>query len=230
MLNVLLVEDDIDLAATIVQYLELEDIHCDHASNGVAGLHFMRLNRYDSLLLDINLPRLDGLTVCQQLRDDGDDTPVLMLTARDQLEDKIQGFKAGTDDYLVKPFELEELVARVQALAKRRSGQTRVLQYADLVMNLDSKTVSRSGRQLKLSPTGWRLLELLLRNSPKVLTRATIEQSLWGDEPPDSNSLKVHMFNLRKAIDGNADVPLLHTIAGQGFALRDIATPAKDLS
>jgi DNA-binding response OmpR family regulator len=230
MLNVLLVEDDIDLAATIVQYLELEDIHCDHASSGVAGLHFMRQNRYDSLLLDINLPRMDGLSVCQQLRDDGDDTPVLMLTARDQLEDKIQGFKAGTDDYLVKPFELEELVARVQALAKRRSGQSRVLQCADLIMNLDSKTVSRAGRALKLSPTGWRLLELLLRNSPKVLSRETIEQSLWGDEPPDSNSLKVHVFNLRKAIDGDCAAHLLHTIPGQGFALRDAPTSAKGLS
>ncbi len=227
MLNVLLVEDDIDLAATVVQYLELEDIHCDHASNGISGLHFMQNNSYDSLLLDINLPKLDGLTVCQQLRDNGDDTPVLMLTARDQLDDKIRGFQAGTDDYLVKPFELEELVARVRALAKRRSGQSRILRCADLIMNLDSKTVTRAGQQLKLSPTGWRLLEVLLRTSPKVISRGVIEQSLWGDEPPDSNSLKVHLFNLRKSIDGEFEVPLLHTIPGQGFALRDNSAQEK---
>ena len=119
MLSVLLVEDDIDLAATVVQYLELEGIQCDHASNGVSGLHFIANNHYDSLLLDINLPRLDGLAVCEQLRDNGDDTPVLMLTARDQLDDKIRGFQVGTDDYLVKPFELLEVYARVQSLWRR---------------------------------------------------------------------------------------------------------------
>ncbi|MCB1704442.1 MAG: response regulator transcription factor [Halioglobus sp.] len=225
MLSVLLVEDDIDLAATVVQYLELEGIQCDHASNGVSGLHFIANNHYDSLLLDINLPRLDGLAVCEQLRDNGDDTPVLMLTARDQLDDKIRGFQVGTDDYLVKPFELEELVARVRALAKRRSGQSRLLQCAEVVMNLDSKTASRAGRPLKLSPTGWRLLELLLRASPKVVSRAAIEQALWGDEPPDSNSLKVHLFNLRRVIDAEGETPLLHTIPGQGFTLRDMTAP-----
>lgn len=223
MLNVLLVEDDIDLAATVVQYLELEGILCDHASNGASGLHFMQNNRYDSLLLDINLPKMDGLTVCQKLRDNGDDTPILMLTARDQLDDKIRGFQAGTDDYLVKPFELEELVVRVQALAKRRSGQSRILKCADLSMNLDSKTASRSDRQLRLSPIAWRLLEILLRASPNVLSRQSIEQSLWGDEPPDSNSLKVHMFNLRKTIDGDFEAALLHTIPGQGFALKSVS-------
>ena len=224
MLNVLLVEDDIDLAATLVQYLELENIRCDHASNGVSGLHFMRSNRYDSLLLDINLPRLDGLSVCQQLRAEGDDTPVLMLTARDQLNDKIEGFKAGTDDYLVKPFELEELLVRVRALAKRRSNQSRVLRCADLTMNLDSKMVERAGQALKLSPIGWRLLEILLRASPQVLSRSELENALWGDEPPDSNSLKVHIFNLRKAIDSEFEGPLLQTVSGQGFALRQAGT------
>ena len=224
MLNVLLVEDDLDLAATVVQYLELEDIHCDHASNGLSGLQLMRQHSYDSLLLDINMPKLDGLSVCQQLRNRGDDTPVLMLTARDQLADKILGFQAGTDDYLVKPFEMDELVVRVRALAKRRSGQSRILRCADLTMNLDNREVSRSARVLKLSPTGWRILEVLLRASPGVVSRSALEQALWGEDPPDSNSLKVHLFNLRKAIDGGFEVALLHTVSGHGFALRDAAT------
>jgi DNA-binding response OmpR family regulator len=221
MLNVLLVEDDLDLAATVVQYLELEDIRCDHASNGLSGLQLMRQHRYDSLLLDINMPKLDGLSVCQQLRSKGDDTPVLMLTARDRLEDKILGFQAGTDDYLVKPFEMDELVARVRALAKRRSGQSLILRCADLTMNLESREVSRAAQLLKLSPTGWRILEALLRASPGVVSRAELEQALWGEDPPDSNSLKVHLYNLRKAVDDGFEVTLLHTIPGHGFALRD---------
>lgn len=220
MLNVLLVEDDLDLAATVVQYLELEGIACDHAANGLAGLALMREQRYEVLLLDINLPKMDGLGVCQQLRAEGDDTPILMLTARDQLNDKVAGFNAGTDDYLVKPFELEELVVRVQALSRRRSGQTKLLQCADLVMNLNDKTVTRQGRPLKLSPTSWQLLEALMRASPRLLSRRQLEQVVWGDAPPDSNSLKVHLFNLRKVVDGDFEPALLHTVPGQGVVLR----------
>jgi DNA-binding response OmpR family regulator len=220
MLNVLLVEDDLDLAQTIVQYLELEQIRCDHASNGVAGLNLAQQERYDVLLLDLNLPRLDGLNVCKRLRATGDDSPVLMLTARDRLQDKIDGFRVGTDDYLVKPFELQELVVRVHALARRRSGQAQVLRCADLVMNLSEKTALRGDRPIKLSPTGWRLLEALMRASPDVVSRQGLERAVWGDEPPDSNSLKVHIFNLRKTIDASAEKRLLHTVAGHGFAVR----------
>lgn len=221
MMNILLVEDDLDLAATLVQYFELESIQCDHASNGLAGLNLMQNNQYDVLLLDLNLPKLDGLSVCQQLRANGNDTPILMLTARDQLNDKIDGFDAGTDDYLIKPFEMQELLVRVQALSRRRSGQSRILNCGELTMNLDTKTVQRGQRELKLSPTGWKLLETLLRAAPAVVSRQQLEQALWGDEPPDSNSLKVHLFNLRKAIDSQSTAPLLHTVPGQGFCLKE---------
>jgi DNA-binding response OmpR family regulator len=220
MLRVLLVEDDLDLAQTVMQYLELDQIQCDHASNGVAGLNLMRSNQYQVLLLDLNLPRMDGIRVCQELRQQGNDTPILMLTARDQLADKVEGFDAGTDDYLVKPFELQELVVRTQALARRRSGQSKLLTCGALSMNLSEKKVQRDGIELKLSPTGWKLLEALLRASPDVVTREQLEQFVWGDDLPDSNSLKVHLFHLRKAIDTPFATPLLHTIPGQGFALR----------
>ncbi len=220
MLNLLLVEDDLDLAQTIIQYLELEQIRCDHASNGLAGLHLLQQQRYDLLLLDLNLPRLDGISLCQRLRANGDDTPVLMLTARDRLDDKLEGFRAGTDDYLVKPFELEELVARSRALARRRSGQVQRLRCADLEMDLTARTVQRAGQPLRLSPTGWRLLEALLRAAPQVVSRQALEAAVWGEEVPDSNSLKVHLFHLRRQIDAPFPTPLLHTVAGHGFVLR----------
>lgn len=221
MLNVLLVEDDYDLAETVVDYLELESISCDFASNGMAGLHFIQENQYDVVLLDLNLPRLDGLTLCERVRASGNDTPVLMLTARDQLDDKLAGFAAGTDDYLVKPFELQELVVRIKALAKRRSGQAKLLSCGDLEMNLSARTVTRAGQGIKLSPIGWRLLENLLRASPEVVSKAKLVAAVWGDEPPDSDSLKVHLFHLRKAIDGPFARPLLHTVASHGFAIKE---------
>ncbi|MBU1059903.1 MAG: response regulator transcription factor [Proteobacteria bacterium] len=221
MLNVLLIEDDLDLADTVVQYLELEGIRCDHAANGMAGLQLAREGGYQVLLLDLNLPRLDGLSLCQQLRVAGDDTPVLMLTARDRLDDKLAGFEAGTDDYLVKPFALQELVVRLEALARRRSGQVHKLFCGDLEMNLSAKTITRKNVLLKVSPIGWRLLETLLRASPEVVSRSTLEETLWGDDIPDSNSLKVHIFHLRKVMDVPFSSPLLHTIPGHGFAIRE---------
>ena len=220
MLNVLIVEDDLDLAKTILEYLELEDISCDHASNGVRGLNLIKENNYDVILLDINLPRMDGLSVCNKLRKEGNDTPILMITARDQLNDKIEGFHVGTDDYLVKPFELKELTARIHALSRRRSGQVQLLRCADLEMDMNNRSVIRNGQTIKLSPTSWRLLETLLRHSPNVVSKRELEKVVWGDEPPDSNSLKVHIFNLRKAIDNPFALSLLHTIQNHGFALR----------
>ena len=220
-LDMLLIEDDQDLAATVIQFLNIEGIRCDHAGNGLQGLTLSSQHRYDVILLDLNLPRLDGISLCQRLRQAGNDTPVLMLTARDQLADKLEGFSAGTDDFLVKPFELQELLVRVQALARRRSGQVRLLHYADLSMDIDRRQVSRAGHTLKLSPTGWRLLETLLRHAPAVVSRQALEEAVWSDELPDSNSLKVHMFHLRKAVDGGFAVSLLRTVPGHGFALNE---------
>ncbi|MDO6441276.1 response regulator transcription factor [Marinobacter sp. 2_MG-2023] len=224
MLKLLLAEDDLDLAQTLVQYLELEGFICDHVSNGIAGLNLIKQNSYDVLLLDINMPRLDGLGLCQRLREQGNDIPVLMLTARDQLNDKLLGFDAGTDDYLVKPFEMEELLARVRALSHRRSGQVQKLTCGELQMNLSEKILLRNGQALKLSPTGWRLLECLMRASPSPVTREALMDAAWGDDHPDSNSLKVHMYNLRKAVDGSFSESLLHTISGVGFAIRPPGT------
>ncbi|RCV88813.1 response regulator transcription factor [Billgrantia montanilacus] len=221
MLNVLLIEDDLDLAATMIDYLELEGIRCDHASNGVAGLNLIERAHYDVILLDLNLPRLDGIGVCQRLREVGNDRPILMITARDGLEAMLDGFRAGTDDYLVKPFDLQELVVRMKALARRRSGQVLLLRCADLEMNLSERSVRRAGRSLRLSPIGWRLLEALMRASPGIISRPALESALWGDNIPDSNSLKVHLHHVRQAVDAPFEVALIHTLPGHGIALRD---------
>ncbi len=219
-INVLLVEDDIDLATTIVDYLEFENISCDHAANGVQGLALIESNDYQVLLLDINLPKLDGLSVCQKLRDNSNDTPVLMLTARDSLSDKISGFDAGTDDYLVKPFEIEELMVRVNALSKRRSGQVTNLVLEQLTLELKQRTAAYGEKPLKLTPITAKLLEKLMRENQKPVSRIDLMFAVWGDEQPDSNSLKVHIHHLRKQLEKvNANL-VIDNEPGFGFVLR----------
>lgn len=219
-LDVLLVEDDRDLAASVADYLALEQVDCDHAYNGQAGLTLATENHYDVILLDLMLPRMDGLEVCQRLRGLGIDTPILMLTARDTLDDKVAGFNVGTDDYLVKPFAMQELIVRIQALAKRRSGQARKLQVADLIMDLDARSVSRDGLMLKLSPSGFTLLETLMRKSPAVVSRDQLERALWPDDIPESNSLKVHIHHLRQQVDKPFAKALINTLKGQGIVIK----------
>jgi len=220
-INVLLVEDDIDLATTVVDYLEIEDISCDHAANGVQGLSLIELNDYHVILLDLNLPRLDGLSVCQKVRESSNDTPILMLTARDSLKDKIAGFDVGTDDYLVKPFEIEELLVRIIALSKRRSGQVSTLNVGELALQLKARSATYSGKTVKLTPITFKLLEKFMRETPKAVSRKALIQSVWGEEQPDSNSLKVHIHHLRKQLEKvNANLSI-DTEIGFGFALRE---------
>ena len=219
MLNVLLVEDDRDLALSVIDHLELEQILCDYAANGIEGLALVEHNRYDVLILDINMPGLDGLSLCQKIRAAGDDTPVLMLTARGTLSNKLEGFDAGTDDYMIKPFEIEELIVRLQALAKRRSGQASVLSSGPVRLDLNSRQVSVDQKPVKLSPTGFKLLEALRRASPNPVSQADLVLKVWGDELPDSNKLRVHIHHLRKALDVANAGQLLQTAAGFGFLI-----------
>ncbi len=220
-IRVLLVEDDLDLAATLVDYLELEGISCDHAANGVAGLQFINQQYFDVMILDVNMPRMNGLSVCRKMREQGINTPILMLTARDTLDDKLAGFSAGSDDYLVKPFEMRELIARIHVLAQRRSGQTNKLSLCDVHADFSAKTLVRDQRTLQLSPTGWKIIEVLMRKSPEVVSKEQLLQAIWGDELPDSDSLKVHLFKLRQQVDTKMEAKLIHTIAGQGFVFRE---------
>jgi DNA-binding response OmpR family regulator len=219
MINVLLVEDDIDLATTIVDYLDIEDIECDHASNGIMGLNLIQSNQYQMIILDVNMPKMDGLTMCKTLREQGKDIPVLMLTARDSLDNKLEGFAAGSDDYLVKPFAMKELVARVQVLAKRKSGEVKRLTLANLNLDLAKRSADVEGQILKLSPIAFKLLETLVRNAPQPVTRSSIMQAIWGEEQPDSNSLKVHVHHLRKQLEATTHQVTLETIPSVGFAI-----------
>jgi len=159
------------------------------------------------------------LSLCQQIRAAGDDTPVLMLTARDTLSNKLEGFTAGTDDYMIKPFEIEELIVRLQALAKRRSGQASVLRVGPIQLNLNSRQVSVDQKPVKLSPTGFKLLQALMHASPNPVSQTDLIRKVWGDELPDSNKLRVHIHNVRKALDAAGAGQRLQTAAGFGFFL-----------
>lgn len=222
---ILLVEDNRGIAEMVGEFLERRGFSVDYASDGVTGLHLAVTNSYDVIVLDLMLPGMDGLDVCRKLRHDAKrPTPVLMLTARDTLDDKLVGLEAGADDYLVKPFEIRELEARVRALIRRdrRQVSTEVLRVADLVLDTATLRATRAGRDLVLSPIGIRLLTILMRESPRVVSRRDIEREVWGDLLPDSDTLRSHLYNLRKVIDKPFDKPLLHTIHSAGYRLTDL--------
>ena len=220
--TVLLVEDHRDIAEMIVEFLEQQGYSVDFAGDGVTGLHLATVNDYDVIILDLSLPGMDGLEVCGKLRAEArKSTPVLILTSRDTLPDKLSGFERGADDYLIKPFALQELEARLQALARRLRGgnEVRLLQLADLSFNLDTLQVQRAGHPIPLTPTGLRILEMLMRKPGCVVTRRELETALWGDLPPDSDALRSHIHALRSAIDKSFSPPLLHTLHGIGYRL-----------
>jgi DNA-binding response OmpR family regulator len=218
MIKVLLVEDDFDLAATIIDYLEFESIVCDHAYNGTTGLNLAQANDYHVLLLDINMPGMNGFSLCETLRNRGFDTPILMLTARDSLDDKLAGFNAGTDDYLVKPFEIEELLVRILALSKRKSGQMRKLRVGSVELDVTSKLAHVDNCEVKLTPVTFRLLEAVMRASPEPVSQGALIQVIWGEEAPDSNALRVHIHHLRKSLAVCGVENIIKTIPGFGFA------------
>jgi DNA-binding response OmpR family regulator len=222
-MNVLIIEDNADLAASVWDYLESLGYVTDAAGDGVTGLHLATVNDYDAIVLDLILPGLDGLDLCRKLRVDAlKSTPVLMLTARDTLQDKLEGFEVGADDYLVKPFALEELDARLGALARRArpSSMARRLHAADLIFDLDTLEVERAGRSIFLTPTALQILELLMRHPGRVVTRRELETALWGDLPPDSDALSYHIHTLRSAIDKPFHGHLLQTVHRIGYRLR----------
>ncbi len=220
-LGILLVEDDQDIAENIADYFEAKGHQMDFALNGIQGLHLALTQAYDVMILDVMLPGMDGKTLCSRLRDSpARHLPVLMLTARDTLDDKLSGFDAGADDYLVKPFALQELEARIYALANRaRQGLETALFLGDLMMDTQAMTVTRAGQPIHLNRACMCILELLLRNSPKVVLRQTLEQALWGDMPPGSDALRSHMYMLRQKIDKPFATPLIHTVHGVGYKL-----------
>lgn len=218
--TVLIVEDHRDLAANVGDYLEAGGFTMDFAADGISALQLCAENHYDAIVLDIMLPGIDGFEVCKRLRQQLHlDTPVIMLTARDTINDKVNGFDVGADDYLLKPFELRELEARLAALIRRQRGELEggQLQVGDLRFDLETMRVIRADKPIKLSPITLHILRILMRESPKLVSRERLEAEVWGDDAPDSDTLRSHLYNLRKNIDKPFDKQLMHTIPGVGY-------------
>jgi len=224
---VLLVEDNRNISEMVGEYLERKGFGVDYATNGSDGLRLATEGSYDVIVLDLMLPRMDGLEVCRRLRNEvKKSTPVLMLTARDTLDDKVRGLEVGADDYLVKPFAIQELEARIRALIRRdrRQVSAEILEVADLVLDTATLRATRAGQELQLSPIALRLLTILMRESPRVVSRRDIEREIWGDGLPDSDTLRSHLYNLRKIIDKPFKSQLLHTIHSAGYRLAELET------
>lgn len=222
-MKVLVIEDNRDIAANIADYLEPKGHVLDFAVNGRHGLQLALNECYDVIVLDIMLPGLDGMSVCRRLREQTRvTTPVLMLTARDQLDDKLEGFQAGADDYLVKPFSVKELEVRLEALVKRSQnrGGNRLLQVADLQYDPETLKATRAGRGLELNPIQRKLLEALLLNTHRVVSREELETLIWGDELPDNDVLRTHIYHLRNVVDKPFTIKLIHTVHGAGYRLQ----------
>ncbi|HEV3053741.1 MAG TPA: response regulator transcription factor [Solirubrobacteraceae bacterium] len=224
MARVLVVDDEPAVRRALERALRLDSYDVALAADGEEALDSLATTPADAVILDIAMPRLDGLEVCRRMRQAGDRTPVLMLTARDAIDDRVKGLDVGADDYLVKPFALRELQARLRALLRRTNdgSDSEVLQYADLVLDPVAHEVRRGDRVIELSKTEFLLLELFLQHPRQVLTRSTIFEHVWGyDFGPTSNALGVYMGYLRRKTEAGGESRLLHTIRGVGYVLRD---------
>ncbi|EEX91924.1 putative two-component response regulator [Vibrio orientalis CIP 102891 = ATCC 33934] len=222
--KVLLVEDNREVAGILFDYFECEGMELDYADNGELGLQLALEGTFDLILLDLMLPRMDGLTVCNKLREAGVNTPVLMLTALDNREDMLKGFKHGADDYLTKPFDLEILEARIQALIKRYRGQvaSTVLQFSSLRIDQKTRQAFREDKLLALNPTTYTILELLCQKAPEVVTRQELSEKLWQESEPNNDVLRSHIYQLRNQLDKPFARPMLTTIPKIGFRLEEL--------
>jgi DNA-binding response OmpR family regulator len=220
-LYILVVEDQRSIAENIANYMESKGHVLDFAIQGNQGVELALINHYDLVILDLNLPVMDGLEACKQLREQANHhIPIIMLTARDSIDDKVSGFTVGADDYLTKPFSLEELEVRCFALSRRHLLQTHdVLTFDQLVIDRKRQQISRSGNNLELHTMGYRILSILVEAYPKVVSRSKLSQKLWGDEPTESDALRSHIYQLRNILDKPFDYPMIKTMYGIGFVL-----------
>lgn len=228
-MNILIVEDEPKTGDYLRQGLREAGHITDLARDGADGLHAALHGAHDLLILDVALPSCDGWEILHALRARGRGVPVLFLTARDHVDDRVRGLELGADDYLVKPFFPAELEARITALIRRRRAEVApaLLQVGDVVLDPRAQRVTRDGQEIDLTPTGMRILQILMRESPKVVTRSQLEQELWGLESPDSDALRSHLYVLRKAIDRGRATRLVHTLPNVGY--RVLPLSADDL-
>ncbi|RME19877.1 MAG: DNA-binding response regulator [Bacteroidetes bacterium] len=224
-MNILIIEDDTRIAELIKRGLQEQGFVPTLAYDGLSGKKLALQNEYDLIVIDIILPKIDGLDLCKQIREYKPDTPIIMLTALGTTDDKVEGFDAGADDYLVKPFEMRELLVRIRALIKRNKKTTNnsgnILKYADLEMNLHTKIVKRGGQEINLTPKEFKLLEYMLQNPERVLSRVEIAAKVWDTHfDTGTNFIDVYINYLRKKIEKNFDKKLIHTKPGMGFILK----------
>lgn len=227
-MRILVVDDDRAVRESLRRSLEFNGYSVELASDGAQALEAIVANRPDAMVLDVMMPRLDGLEVARRLRSTGDDLPILVLTARDAVSDRVSGLDAGADDYLPKPFALEELLARLRALLRRSSnegepeGVAKVLGFADLTLDPNTREVRRGEREISLTRTEFTLLELLLTYPKHVLTRGRILEEVWGyDFPTSGNALEVYIGYLRRKTEADGEPRLIHTVRGVGYVLRE---------
>ena len=220
--RVLVVEDDEEIAQVLQRSLRMEGYEVKLAADGVRGLEEAHAFLPDLIVLDLGLPRLDGVDVAKRLREDGDEVPILMLTARDALESRVEGLDVGADDYLVKPFERQELLARMRALLRRRPPRgIAPLRVADLMLNPDTHEVQRGERKIELTQREFELLEYLMRNERLVISRQKLLDEVWGYDPFSiTNTIEVFVSNLRRKLEADGEPRLLHTVRGAGYVLR----------
>jgi DNA-binding response OmpR family regulator len=220
--RILVVEDDEEIAQVLQRSLRMEGYEVKLAGDGVRGLEEAHAFLPDLIVLDLGLPRLDGVDVAKRLRDDGDEVPILMLTARDALESRVEGLDVGADDYLVKPFERQELLARMRALLRRRPPRGMApLRVGDLMLNPDTHEVSRGERKIELTQREFELLEYLMRNERLVISRQKLLDEVWGYDPFSiTNTIEVFVSNLRRKLEAGGEPRLLHTVRGAGYVLR----------
>ncbi|MEQ8748670.1 MAG: response regulator transcription factor [Amphiplicatus sp.] len=224
-MRILVIEDDAEAAAFLSKGLREAGHVVDHALDGEAGLNMAGAGDYDSYVVDRMLPKLDGVSLLERLRDEGDETPAIFLSALGEVDDRVTGFKAGGDDYLVKPYAFDVLLARVEALGKRRSAPANVTtryQVADLEIDVITRTVRRASQKIDLQPREFRLLEYLMRHAGQVVTRTMLLENVWEYHfDPQTNVIDVHISRLRSKIDKEFDRPLLKTIRGAGYTISD---------
>ena len=222
-MKILLTEDEERLASFIRKGLLAEGFEVEIAYDGRTGLSLFRREVYDILILDVNLPQINGFELCRLIRAENETVPILMLTALDSLADKSEGFHAGADDYLAKPFEFQELLLRLRALTRRNGSRPKqLLRLADLELNLDAKTVTRAGKRIDLTTREYALLEYLLLNKGRIVSRVDISERVWSlNFDTNTNVIDVYISYLRKKIDKNFSSKLLHTIVGMGYVMRE---------
>jgi len=224
MYKLLIIEDNPDIVANLYAFFEPKGFELDNAHNGIRGLDMVSNHRYDVILLDVMLPGMDGTTLCQKLREElHDKTPVLMLTARDTVLDKVAGFDSGADDYLVKPFSLVELESRIKALIRRHQNEyfEHTITIGDLTLNASQHIVSREDNVLKLTPTGFKIVKALMSASPRVMSKSELEEKVWGDNIPSSDALRTHLHSVRAQVDKPFEKMMIITVPSVDYQIID---------